>query len=124
VNAAHPHSSGLIRQVAAGIAALVLVQVVLLQGGHLLASPGSALAACIAFGLVAFAAWLVTGVRWPLVGWALAVLIIGIDATQVIQPGGRDAFGEFAEGATGPAPLLSAHAPDRARRQFRIENGD
>jgi len=116
VNAAHTRSGHLLRQVAGGIAALVLVQVVLLQGGHALASPGGALAACIAFGLVAFAAWLVAGVRWPLVGWALAVLIIGIDATQAIQPRDRDAFGDFADGATFPAPLLSAHAHDRARR--------
>jgi len=113
------HATPLARQLAGGIAAVVVVQLLLLQpglSGHLLASPAGALAACIAFGLVAFAAWLVTGVRWPLVAWALAVLIVAIDQTQHPQAGDRDAFGEFAEGATMPAPLLSAHAPDRAVR--------
>ena len=116
MNAARAHASGLLRQVAAGVAAVVVVQVLLLQGGHLLAFPGGALAACIAFGLVAFAAWLLTGVRWPLLAWALAVLILGIDATQLNPSGDRDAFGDFADGAVVPAPLLSAHAPERARR--------
>ena len=116
MNAGRAPSSGLARQLAAGVAAVVVVQLLLLQGGHFLASPGGALAACIAFGLVAFAAWLVTGVRWPLIGWALAVLIVAIDQTQQTQPGDRDAFGDFADGATVPAPLLSAHAPERAAR--------
>jgi hypothetical protein len=109
-------SSPLSRQLAGGIAAVVVVQLLLLQpglAGRVLASPASALAVCIAFGLVAFIAWLVTGVRWPLVAWALALLIIAIDQTQQTQSGDRDAFGEFADGATVPSPLLS-----------RTKNGD
>jgi len=112
-------SHRLARQVAGGLAAVVLVQLLLLQPGlgtRALASSTGALAVCIAFGLVAFAAWLVTGVRWPLVAWALAVLVVAIDQAQQTQPGERDAFGEFADGATFPAPLLSAPAPDRAAR--------
>jgi|SRR4051812_28487809 hypothetical protein len=109
-----PHP--LARQVAGGIAAVVAVQVLLLDGGRMLASPSGTVAVSIAFGLVAMVAWLVTGVRWPLVAWALALFIVAIDQTQHIQSGDRDAFGEFADGATVPAPLLSAHAPDRAAR--------
>jgi len=114
-----PFTNSLSRQVAGGVAAVVAVQLVLLQpglGAHLPAPPAGMLAVCVAFGLVAFAAWLVTGVRWPLIAWALAVLIVAIDQTQQTQSGDRDAFGDFAEGATVPAPLLSAHAPGRAVR--------
>jgi len=111
-------SNPLPRQLAGGIAALVVVQLLLLQPGlgRMLASPGGTLALCIAFGLLALIVWLATGVRWPLVAWAIAVLIVAIDQTQPIQTGDRDAFGDFAESATVPAPLLSAHAPERAAR--------
>jgi hypothetical protein len=64
-------------------------------------------------------------VRWPLVAWAVVVLLVAIDQTHQPQLGNRDDFGAFADGTTVPAPLLSAHAPSRASRVDRLSrNGD
>jgi hypothetical protein len=120
-------ASPLARQLGAGIAAVVAVQLLLLQpglAGRLAASSTGALALCVIFGLVAFLAWLVMGVRWPLVAWAVVVLIVAIDQDLQPQPADRDAFGAFADGATVPSPLLSAHAPSRPARDRSTRNGD
>ena len=124
----HAPSHRLLRQVAGGIAAVVAVQLLLLQpglAGRVSASASGALALCVVFGLVAFLAWLVTGVRWPLLAWAVVVLIVAIDQNTQPQLGNRDAFGEFADGATVPAPLLSAQGSSRPARADRFtRNGD
>jgi hypothetical protein len=113
----------LARQLCGGIAAVALVQLLLLQP-HRMLTGTTALVLCVIFGLVAFLAWLVTEARWPLIAWALVVLFVALD--QNLQPptGERDAFGEFADGATVPGPLLSAHAPTRAQRDRSNRNGD
>jgi hypothetical protein len=118
----------LLRQLCAGSAALAVVQLLLLRQpdlGRMVAIAPSGLVLCIAFGLVAFLAWLLTEVRWPLVAWAVVVLLVAIDQTHQPQLGDRDDFGAFADGATVPAPLLSAHAPSQAPRVDRLSrNGD
>lgn len=123
-----PSSHPLLRQVAGGLAAVAAVQLLLLQPGvaaRLVSAPSGALAPCVIFGLVAFLAWLVTGIRWPLLAWAVVVLIVAIDQNLQPQLGDRDAFGAFAEGATVPAPLLSAQGPSRSTRVDRLTaNGE
>src|SRR3954462_7918724 len=118
-----------LRQLCAGSAAVIVVQLLLLQqpdlGGRMLVAASSGLVQCVIFGLVAFLAWLVAGVRWPLVAWAVVVLIVTLDQNLQPQLGSRDAFGDFSEGATVPAPLLSAHGPSNAARMDRLtRNGD
>ena len=121
-------SHPLLRQLAGGLAAVAAVQVLLLQpglAGRVVSASSGALALCVIFGLVAFLAWLVTGIRWPLLAWAVVVLIVAIDQDLQPQLGDRDAFGEFADGATVPAPLLSAHGPSTAAHADRFNrNGD
>jgi hypothetical protein len=115
----------LVRQLCGGLAAVAVVQILLLQpalGTRLVASGTGMLAVCVLFGMGAFIAWLMTGVRWPLLAWATAVLIVAIDQNMQTQNGDRDAFGAFADGAAVPAPLLSAHG-STARDRF-TRNGD
>ena len=123
---ASPHP--LLRQLAGGLAAVAAVQLLLLQpglAGRLVAPSSGALAICVIFGLIAFLAWLVTGIRWPLLAWAVVVLIVAIDQDLQPQPGDRDALGDFADGATVPAPLLSAQGPSRSTRVDRLtRNGE
>ena len=124
----HRASSPLLRQLAGGLAAVAAVQVLLLQpglAGRLVSAASGTLAVCVIFGLIAFLAWLVTGIRWPLVAWAVVVLIVAIDQDLQPQLGDRDALGDFADGATVPAPLLSAQGPSRSTRVDRLtRNGE
>jgi cell division protein FtsW (lipid II flippase) len=117
-----------LRQLCAGSAAVVVVQLLLLRQpdlGRLVAVAPSGLVLCVVFGLVAFLAWLVADVRWPLVAWAVVVLLVAIDQTYPPQLGDRDDFGAFADGTTVPAPLLSARAPSKPARTDRLSrNGD
>jgi hypothetical protein len=113
----------LARQLSGGIAAVVLVQLLLLQP-HRVLTGTTALVICVIFGLVAFLAWLVTEARWPLIAWAIVVLFVALDQNLQAPTGGRDAFGEFAEGTAVPGPLLSAHAPSGAQRDRLTRNGD
>jgi len=121
-------SHPLLRQLAGGLAAVAAVQVVLLQpglAGRIVSASSGGLALCVIFGLIAFLAWLVTGIRWPLLAWAVVVLIVAIDQDLQPQLGDRDGFGEFADGATVPAPLLSAQGPRQPSRVDRItRNGE
>jgi hypothetical protein len=121
-------SHPLLRQLGGGLAAVAAVQVLLLQpgiAGRLVSASSGVLALCVVFGLVAFLAWLVTGVRWPLLAWAVVVLLVAIDLDLQPQPGDRDAFGAFADGAAVPAPLLSAQGPSEPARADRLtRNGD
>jgi hypothetical protein len=117
-----------LRQLSAGAAAVVLVQILLLQqpdlGGHLAHAASAGLVQCIIFGLIAFLIWLATDVRWPMIAWAVVVLIVAIDQTQHAPARDDDAFGGFAERA-GSAPLLSPHAPSQPSRWSHItKNGD
>jgi hypothetical protein len=118
-----------LRQLCAGSAAVIVVQVLLLQqpdfGRGILASASSGLVLCAVFGLAAFLAWLVSDVRWPLVAWAVVVLLMAIDPNSRPRVGERDDFGAFADGTTIPAPLLSAREPSKAARANRLSrNGD
>jgi hypothetical protein len=129
VNAPLAPRGRLARQLLGGGAAIVAAQLLLLQqadaGGRIAAAFSGGLALCVIFGLVAFVAWMVTGVHWPLVAWALAMLVVAIDQNLQPQLGSRDAFGAFADGATVPAPLLSAHGdPLRPREDRLSRNGD
>jgi hypothetical protein len=105
----------LVRQLSGGIAALVLVQVLLLQP-HRMLTGTAGLLLCVGFGIAAFLAWLMTEARWPLVAWAIVVLFVAIDPNLQSPARDTDGFGTFADDATVPAPLLSAHAPARPSR--------
>jgi hypothetical protein len=112
----------LLRRLSGGIAALVLVQLLLLQP-HRMLTGNAVLVLCVVFGVAAFLAWLVTEARWPLVAWAIVVLFVAIDQNLQSPAGERDAFGEFADGPALPAPLLSAHATPHPRDRL-TRNGD
>jgi hypothetical protein len=125
VNRAHATSTRRLRQLSAGAAAVVLVQILLLQqpdlGGRLFHAASAGLVQCIVFGLIAFVIWLATDVRWPLIAWTVVVLFIAIE--QTLAPTREvDAFGDFADRAAVTAPLLSAHGSTTASRWNRITN--
>jgi hypothetical protein len=114
----------LARQLGAGLAAVVVVQLLLLQPARLVPVGSGGLALCLAFGFVAFLAWLLTGVRWPLIAWATVVLLVAIDQDLQHPPRDQGGFGDFAEGPVVAAPLLSARAPQGGARERFTRNGD
>jgi hypothetical protein len=125
VNAGRWNSTRRLRQLSAGAAAVVLVQILLLQqpdlGGRLFHAASAGLVQCIIFGLIAFLIWLATDVRWPMIAWTVVVLFIAIDQTTA-PTRERDAFGDFADRAAVTAPLLSSHGSQHSSRWNRLTN--
>jgi hypothetical protein len=76
----------LTRRLALVAVGLVVVQLLLLQhpgyAGRILESAPSKLMYFAFFGAVAFLIWLVTEVRWPLIAWAVVLLVSAIDESQ------------------------------------------
>jgi hypothetical protein len=104
-------------------AGLVVVQLLLLQqqsaAGPWTASASPRMLQYAVFGVLAFLVWIATGARWPLVLWAIVVLVGAIDDTQAFRPAGRSAsVGDLmADGAAAPAALLALQAATPLKKE-------
>jgi hypothetical protein len=117
VNAAFaPHNPRAVRAFSALAAGLVVVQLLLLQQSDDAVRLADAIPArllhFVVFGAIAAAIWLATGARWPLLVWAVFVLVGAIDETQQTQAAAAlPSIAEIAvDGAARSASLLTLNA--------------
>jgi hypothetical protein len=100
-----PDSTRLVRVLSALAVGIVVVQLLLLQhseAARLIEAIPAKLLFFFVFGAIAALLWLGTGIRWPLIAWAVFVLLAAIDQTQQ-SPFAADA--SIADAAASPAAL-------------------
>jgi VanZ family protein len=113
----------MIRALSALAAGLIVVQLLLLQepdyAVRLVDATSDKLIHFIVFGGMAFFIWLATGGRWPLIVWAVVVLVGALDETQQIYTPGRTAsLADFAaDGAGATAALFALHAMNQSKKE-------
>jgi VanZ family protein len=118
-----PTTDRVIRGLSALAAGLIIVQLLLLQqpdyAGRLLDAASDKLIHFVVFGAIAFFVWLATGGRWPLMVWAVVILIGAIDETQQLYTPGRNAsFVDLAaDGAGATAALLALNAMNQPKKE-------
>jgi VanZ family protein len=118
-----PTTDRVIRGLSTLAAGLIIVQLLLLQqpdyAGRLLDGISDKLIHFVVFGLIAFFIWLATGARWPLMVWAVVVLIGAIDQTQqAYSPGRNDSLAELAaDGAGATTALLAVNAMNQPKKE-------
>jgi hypothetical protein len=100
-----PGSTRLVRILSALAVGIVVVQLLLLQhseAARLIDAVPAKLLLFFVFGAIAAFIWLATGARWPLIAWAVFVLMGAIDRTQQSP---LAAESSIADAATSPAAL-------------------
>lgn len=118
-----PTNNRMIRTLSAIAAGLIVVQILLLQqpeyAGRLLDAASDKLIHFVVFGAIAFFIWLATGGRWPLIVWAVVVLVGAIDETQQVNTPGRTAsFADLAaDGAGATAALLVLNSMNQRKKE-------
>ena len=118
-----PTGNRMIRVLSALAAGLIVVQLLLLQepayAVRLVDATNDKLIHFVVFGAIAFFFWLATGGRWPLMVWAVVVLVGAIDETQQIQTPGRTASiaDLAADGAGATAALLILTAMNQPKKE-------
>jgi VanZ family protein len=118
-----PTGNRMIRALAALAAGLIVVQLLLLQESayavRLVDATSDKLIHFLVFGAIAFFIWLATGGRWPLIVWAVVVLVGALDETQQIYTPGRTASiaDLAADGAGATAALLVLTAMNQPKKK-------
>ena len=117
-----PIGNRLIRALSAVAAGLIIVQLLLLRepdyAVRLVDATSDKLVHFVVFGAMAFFIWLATGGRWPLIVWAVVVLVGALDETQQIYTPGRTASiaDLAADGAGATAALLVLTAMNQQKK--------
>lgn len=118
-----PTGNRMIRALSAIAAGLIVVQLLLLQqpeyAGRLIDAASDKLIHFLVFGAIAFFIWLATGGRWPLIVWAVVVLVGAIDETQQLYTPGRTASiaDLAADGAGATAALLVLNSMNQRKKE-------
>ena len=118
-----PTGNRMLRVLSAIAAGLIVVQLLLLQqpdyAGHVVEATSDKMIHFVVFGALAFFIWLATGGRWPLMVWAVVVLVGAIDETQQQYTPGRIASiaDLAADGAGAAASLLVLNSMNQRRKE-------
>jgi VanZ family protein len=118
-----PTHNPMIRVLSACAAGLIVVQLLILQepdyAVHLVDATWDKLIHFAVFGACAFFIWLATGGRWPLIVWAVVVLVGALDETQQIYTPGRTASiaDLAADGAGATAALFVLSAMNQPKKE-------
>ena len=116
-------SNRAIRWLSAIAAGLIVVQILLLQqpdyAGRLVDATSDKLVHFVVFGAIAFFIWIATAARWPLLVWAVVVLVGAIDESQQLDMPGRTASiaDLAADGAGAAASLLVLNTLNQRKKE-------
>ena len=116
-------SNRAIRWLSAAAAGLIVVQLLLLQqpdyAGRIVEASSDKLVHFVVFGAIAFFIWVATAARWPLLIWAVVVLVGAIDESHQLDVPGRTASiaDLAADGAGAAASLLVLNSLNQRKRE-------